>query len=108
MQSTSIAASDAFSMARCSPREIDVAEVHDAFSICEIMALEDLGLAERGRGAKIVRDLYETGSRKVNPRGGLIGTGHPLGATGIAQTIEAYRQICGESQLPRVDALDRK
>jgi len=103
MQSTSIAASDAFSMARCSPREIDVAEVHDAFSICEIMALEDLGLAERGRGAKIVRDLYETGSRKVNPRGGLIGTGHPLGATGIAQTIEAYRQICGESGKRQID-----
>lgn len=95
MQSTAVAAKGAYGMARCNPSEIDVAEVHDAFSICEIMALEDLGLVERGMAGDMARELYNTGSRKINPRGGLIGTGHPLGATGIAQTIEAYQQLSG-------------
>ena len=107
LHSTSVAAKDAYLMARCTPADIDVAELHDAFSICEIMALEDLGLAERGGGGTLVGDLYNTGSRKVNPRGGLIGTGHPLGATGIAQTIEAYQQLSRNAGRRQVDKARR-
>ncbi len=105
MQSTSLASSDAYAMARSSPSDIDVAELHDAFSICEIMALEDLKLVERGKGSTYIKNLYETNDVRINPRGGLIGTGHPLGATGIAQTIETYQQLQGTSgkrQIERV------
>ena len=97
MQSTLLASSDAYLMSRISPPDIDVVELHDAFSICEIMALEDLRLVDRGQGSIYVKNLYETNDKKINPRGGLIGAGHPLGATGIAQTIEAYQQLQGTS-----------
>lgn len=103
MQSTSLASSDAYLMSHSSPSDIDVAEVHDAFSICEIMALESLKLVEPGVGASFVKDLYETNNKKINPRGGLIGTGHPLGATGIAQTIETYQQLQGTAGKRQVD-----
>lgn len=95
MQSTNLAASTAYSMARVSPHQVDVAEIHDAFSICEIMALEDLNLTGRGSGPSYVKELYQTHSKKINPRGGLIGTGHPLGATGIAQAAEIFDQVKG-------------
>ncbi len=103
MESTSLASSDAYMMSHSSPSDIDVAELHDAFSICEIMALEDLKLVERGQGSTYVKNLYETNDKKINPRGGLIGTGHPLGATGIAQTIEMYQQLKGTSGKRQVD-----
>lgn len=95
LQSTEMAASEAFSMAHLEPSEIDVAELHDAFSICEIMALEDIGIVDRGMGSGFVKEMYDTHDKKINPRGGLIGTGHPLGATGVAQTIEAFQQLQG-------------
>lgn len=103
MHSTSLASSDAYLMSHCSPSDIDVAELHDAFSICEIMALEDLKLVEHGQGSAYVKNLYETNDKKINPRGGLIGTGHPLGATGIAQTIEMYQQLKGDSGKRQID-----
>jgi len=93
MKSTKHAASDAFLMSKKGPNDIDVAEVHDAFSICEIIELEDLGFAKKGNGNKFVKNLYETHDKRINPRGGLIGTGHPLGATGIAQIVEITQQL---------------
>lgn len=95
LASSVTASFDAYKMAGKSADDIDVAEVHDAFSICEIMEIEDLGFSKKGSGKEYVRELYETNSRKINPRGGLIGTGHPLGATGIAQTIEIFEQLQG-------------
>lgn len=74
-------------------RGVDVAEIHDAFSVCEPMILEALGMAGPGMGVDASRNLYETESRRINPRGGLIGSGHPLGATGTAQTAEIARQL---------------
>jgi acetyl-CoA C-acetyltransferase len=103
MRSTSLASSDAYCMSHISPSNIDVAEVHDAFSICEIMALEDLKLVESGKGAGFVKTLYDTNNKKINPRGGLIGTGHPLGATGIAQAIEMYHQLQGTAGKRQVE-----
>lgn len=93
MESSSIAASSAFQMSKRSIKDIDVAEVHDAFSVCEPMALESLGFTDKGKGMDLVKELHTTNNFKINPRGGLIGSGHPLGATGIAQTIEITQQL---------------
>ena len=95
MSSTREAAKIAFDMSHLGPIDVDIAEVHDAFTVCELMAIEDLGLVSKGNGTKFVKNLYETEDRKINPRGGLIGTGHPLGATGIAQIIETTQQLQG-------------
>lgn len=95
MQSTLLASSNAYKMSHVSSSDLDVVELHDAFSICEIMAIEDLGLVEKGKGSTYVKNLYETSDNRINPRGGLIGTGHPLGATGIAQTAEVFQQLQG-------------
>ncbi|HSB57863.1 MAG TPA: thiolase family protein [Nitrosopumilaceae archaeon] len=104
MISTSDAASMAYEMAKKEPSDIDVAEIHDAFSICEIIEVEDLGFAKKGKGNELVRTLYETQDKRINPRGGLIGAGHPLGATGIAQIVEVSQQLqgkAGKRQVPQ-------
>ena len=98
MTSTKLAAKNALDMANISPNSIDVTEVHDAFSVCEPMAIEDLGIASKGEGIEYVKNMYETDNRKINPRGGIIGSGHPLGATGIAQTIEIIQQLNGTAE----------
>ena len=93
MESTQIAATSAFQMSKRNVTDVDVAEVHDAFSVCEPMALESLGFTDKGKGMDMIRELHTTDNFKINPRGGLIGAGHPLGATGIAQTIEITQQL---------------
>ena len=93
MESTQIAATSAFQMSKRNVTDVDVAEVHDAFSVCEPMALESLGFTDKGKGMDMIRELHTTDNFKINPRGGLIGTGHPIGATGIAQTIEITQQL---------------
>lgn len=103
MSSTKEAATQAFDMAKISPNNIDVAEVHDAFSVCEPLAIEDVGLAKKGDGINYVKSSYKTDDKKINPRGGLIGTGHPLGATGIAQTIEIVQQLQNNAGKRQVD-----
>ena len=86
-----IAARHAFKMAKIKPRDLDVVEVHDAFSILEIMAYEDLDLVKKGEGHKYVTNRY----MHTNTRGGILGCGHPLGATGIDQTVEIFKQLTG-------------
>jgi len=93
MESTKHAAISAFEMSRRETTEIDVMELHDAFSVCEPMALDSLGFTKSGEGMKMVKEVMTSESSKINPRGGLIGSGHPLGATGIAQTIEITQQL---------------
>ena len=93
MESTKIAGESALKMANRNIAEIDVAEVHDAFSVCEPMVLESLGFTNPGEGMSMIKKLNETNIFMINPRGGLIGTGHPLGATGISQTIEIVQQL---------------
>jgi acetyl-CoA C-acetyltransferase len=102
MESTKIAVEDAYQMSGKTAKNIDVVELHDAFSVCEIIELEDMGFCLKGKGAKFVKDLYDTGDKKVNPRGGLIGAGHPLGATGLAQTVEIYTQLSGAAEKRQV------
>jgi len=100
--STRIASENALKMAKITSEQIDVAEVHDAFSVCELMALSEIGLTTNENSGEFVRDLFNTGNRMINPRGGLIGAGHPLGATGISQTIEITNQLqenCNKRQI---------
>lgn len=87
------AARDAFEMARIKPSQIDIAELHDAFTILEILAYEDLGFAKKGRGGKFV-DQEEIA---INTRGGIIGCGHPVGTTGVAQVAEVASQLAGKA-----------
>jgi len=103
IQSTQIAASSAYKMADISPNDIDVAEVHDAFSVCELMAIGELGITSGEKSGEFVRNLFNTENNMINPRGGLIGAGHPLGATGISQLIEITNQLQGKSNKRQID-----
>ncbi|WP_148414059.1 beta-ketoacyl synthase N-terminal-like domain-containing protein [Haloferax sp. KTX1] len=89
-------------------RDIDVAEVHDCFSISEIIEYEQLGFCEPGEGGQFVEDGRSQldGDVAVNPRGGLLGCGHPLGATGVSQALEIYRQFAGTVPSARAVAGD--
>ncbi len=93
------AAGQAYAMAGIGPADVQVAEVHDCFAIAEIIAYEELGFCEKGEGGAFVeKGLADHGGAVVvNPRGGLIGCGHPLGATGIAQAAEVFWQLRGEA-----------
>lgn len=103
MASTCSSAVEAFKMSNKGPSDVDVAELHDAFSICEIIELEDLGFTRKGQGTNYVKQLYNTKDKRINPRGGLIGSGHPLGATGVAQTVEICQQLQGIAGKRQVD-----
>lgn len=87
------AAQDAYEMSQTRPSQIDVAELHDAFTILEILAYEDLGFAKKGQGGRFV-DQQEIA---VNQRGGIIGCGHPVGTTGVAQVAEVASQLAGKA-----------
>jgi acetyl-CoA C-acetyltransferase len=102
------AAADAYAMAGVRPDRIRVAEVHDCFSIAEIMAYEDLGFCARGAGGPMVeeRQTWIGGRVPVNVDGGLKAKGHPVGATGVSMTCEIVKQLrgeAGERQVPRAD-----
>jgi acetyl-CoA C-acetyltransferase len=103
LESTVDASRQAYSMANTNVDQIDVAEIHDAFSVCELMILEDLGFAQKGKASKMITELYQTNSRKINPRGGLIGAGHPLGATGVAQIAEITAQLQDKAEKRQVE-----
>ncbi len=99
MPSTTRAAQLAYRMAGVSPGEVDVAEVHDAFTITELVALEALGFVDAGQsGPATARGETTLGGRlPVNPSGGLKSRGHPVGATGVAQAVEIVTQLRGEA-----------
>ncbi len=97
LRATTEAAKAAYKMAGISQNEIDIAEVHDCFTIAEIMAIEDLGFCKKGEGGKVTENGETAiGSRiPINTSGGLKGKGHPVGATGIAQAVEIVQQLRG-------------
>ncbi len=102
ISSTGIASETALKMAKITPEQVNVAEVHDAFSVCELMAISEVGFTTNEKSGEFVRNLFNTENKMINPRGGLIGAGHPLGATGISQTIEITNQLqerCGKRQI---------
>ncbi|MBN2124637.1 MAG: acetyl-CoA acetyltransferase, partial [Deltaproteobacteria bacterium] len=89
----------AYQMAGVTPRNIDVAEVHDCFTIAEMMAYENLGFAKPGEGKDLIRgkETYKDGSIPVNVDGGLLSKGHPIGATGGSQIRTIVLQLRGEA-----------
>jgi len=93
------AAKVAYKMAGIAPADIDVATVHDCFTIAEIVAYEDLGFCEKGEGGKFIeaKETYVYGKIPVNVDGGLKSKGHPLGATGVSMAIEITKQLRGEA-----------
>lgn len=96
-EATVRAARQAYEQAGIGPQDVDVAEVHDCFSIAEIVHYEDLGFCERGAGGRFVAQAGLDGKVAVNTSGGLLSKGHPLGATGIAQLAELVWQLRGEA-----------
>jgi acetyl-CoA acetyltransferase len=96
---TRATAVDAYERAGIGPEDVDLAEVHDCFTIAEALRVEGLGLFEPGGYlAAVERGEADIGGRlPVNPSGGLLGKGHPLGATGVAQVVEIVRQLRGEA-----------
>ncbi len=93
------AAEQAYKMAGVGPKDIDVAEVHDCFTIAEIMAYENLGFAQPGEGKELIKskETYKEGSIPVNVDGGLLSKGHPIGATGGSQIRTIVLQLRGEA-----------
>lgn len=93
------ASEQAYKMAGVTPKDIDVAEVHDCFTISEILAYEDLGFAKPGEGRELVKskETYKEGSIPVNVDGGLLSKGHPIGATGGSQIRTIVLQLRGDA-----------
>jgi acetyl-CoA C-acetyltransferase len=98
-ESTRLAAARAYAMAGVGPTEIDFAEIHDAFTPFEVIGMEDLGFVADGRAGRMVLDGVTRldGRLPVNPSGGLKARGHPVGASGLAQVVEAVWQLRGEA-----------
>ncbi len=99
LESVRQAARQAYAMASLEPGDIDVAEVHDCFTIAELMAYENLGFAEPGKGVELIRngETYLEGKIPVNVDGGLLSKGHPIGATGGSQVRTIVLQLRGEA-----------
>ncbi len=100
------AARDAYKAAGIEAKDVEIAEVHDSFTIAEIMAYEDLGFAKKGEGYELIREGVTTleGDLPVNTSGGLKACGHAIGATGIRQAVEIVQQLRGEAGKRQVDA----
>ncbi len=98
------AADHAYRMAKIKPKDIDIAEVHDCFTIAELMAYEDLGFCKPGESGTLIQEgITEIdGKIPVNPSGGLKSKGHPVGATGTAQIHEITLQLLGEAEQRQV------
>ena len=94
------AAKAAYKMAGLEPKDMDMAQVHDCFTIAELIAYEDCGFAEPGKGPELVenKEHYHDGRIPANVDGGLKSKGHPLGATGISMTYEVMKQMRGEAE----------
>ncbi|MCB9672688.1 MAG: hypothetical protein H6734_24640 [Alphaproteobacteria bacterium] len=105
MEATMVAAERVYADAGIKPSDVQVAEVHDCFTITELLMYEALGFADAGRGAELVKEGRTAigGDIPVNTGGGLVGFGHPVGATGVKQILEIHRQMkgqCGDYQVP--------
>ena len=99
LNATKVAAKKAFEQAKLTPKDIDLAEVHDCFTIAEILAIEDIGFFKKGEGAKAAEKGLTAldGEIPINTSGGLKGCGHPVGATGIKQAVECVWQLRGQA-----------
>ena len=105
MTTTRTAANQAYAQAGLNAQDVDLAEVHDCFTVTELLMYEALGFAAPGKGAQLLKEGVTVigGALPVNTGGGLVGFGHPVGATGVKQVLELHRQMkgqCGEYQVP--------
>jgi acetyl-CoA C-acetyltransferase len=108
LPATRTAAARAFRQAGIGPEQVDFAEVHDCFTIAEVMALEDLGFYPKGAAAKagVEGETAHDAKLPVNPSGGLKAKGHPVSATGAGQVVEIFEQfnhLAGGRQVPRTE-----
>ena len=108
LPATRVAAEKAFRQAHLEPRQIDFLEVHDCFTIAELLALEDLGFFPRGSAGKAEMEgvTAHDGALPVNPDGGLKAKGHPVSATGASQVVEIFEQVNGKAhgrEVPRTE-----
>ena len=105
LKALKICSDQAYKMAKKTPQDIDVAELHDAFEILEAVQSEDIGFFKKGEGARAAHEgLTQIGGKiPINPSGGLKARGHPLGATGVAQVVELTWQLRGEAGKRQVD-----
>lgn len=104
LRATQLASQKAYSIANIQSNQIDLAEVHDCFTIAEVLATEDLGFAGRGEGGRFARDgqgRRNEGDVTINASGGLKSKGHPLGATGTGQAVEVFKQLRHQVESPR-------
>ena len=104
LRATQLASQKAYSIANVQPKQIDLAEVHDCFTIAEVLATEDLGFARRGEGGLFARNgqgRRNEGNVTINASGGLKSKGHPLGATGTGQAVEVFKQLRHQVEAPR-------
>jgi len=106
LEIVSLAVKEALAGAGLKPADVQVAEVHDCFTIAELLMYEAIGWAEKGKGIDLVLSGRTSldGDLPVNTGGGLIGFGHPVGATGVKQVAELFRQMkgqCGDYQVKR-------
>jgi acetyl-CoA C-acetyltransferase len=108
LEASVVAGRRAYEMAGLGPRDIDLVEVHDCFTIAEICAIEDLGFAKKGEGGKVTQqgETAIGGRIPVNTSGGLKACGHPVGATGIKQAVEIVQQLRGEAGKRQVDGAE--
>ncbi len=102
---TARGAKHAYEMAGIGPEDVDVAEIHDAFTIAELMYYEAFGFCERGGAYEFMAAGRSSlgGDTVVNPSGGLLSRGHPVGATGVAQAVEIVRQLRGDAGAHQVE-----
>jgi len=106
LKATVAASREAYKRAKKEPKDIGFVEVHDCFTINELIATEDLGFTEKGNGGKFIEEGHtEMGGKiPVNPSGGLKGKGHPVGATGVGQAVEVTLQLRRQAGKRQVDA----
>jgi acetyl-CoA C-acetyltransferase len=107
-EATRYAAAEAYGMSGFTPRDIQFAEVHDCFSIAELLHIEDLGFFKPGEGYQAVADGLTCidGSKPINTSGGLKCKGHPVGATGVSQLYEVWTQLRGKAGKRQVPIKD--
>ena len=105
IKAAKLASREAYQMSGMEPKDLDVAEVHDCFTIAELLAYEDLGFCKPGKSGNMIEDGETNidGKLPVNPSGGLKSKGHPVGATGTAQAYEIYMQLTGQAEKRQVD-----
>ena len=108
LKATRLAAQNAYKQAKVGAGDIDVLEVHDCFTIAEVLAMEDLGFYQKGKAARAIEEgeTALNGKVSVNTSGGLKGCGHPVGATGVKQAVEITWQLRGDAKTRQVSGAE--